>query len=264
MKNYIIKYIGLALFSLLILSCEKVIEIDLNEIDQKIIVEGVVMEGVGNNFVLISKTTDYFDVPKYLFAGGGTITIKDGLGTDHICNELDTGIYFAPTLNGVPGDTYSISVSVDEEDIKSASTMPLMVPVDSIVAEFRNDFGPDGFYVANVHYTDPIDQENYYKYDLYLNNEKQYGIQLNNDLYSNGSNTYAQLFFTEEVSVDDTIMVIMHSIDKANYRYLSAIATGGFGGGAETIPGNPESNLDGNALGYFGAYSSSVGFDIVK
>lgn len=251
--------------TLSLFACEKVIDIDLNEIDQRNVVEAVVMEGLGNNYVLLSKTSNYFSAAEYLLLSGATVSIKDDQGGEYLCTSLDSGLYSAPSLIGTAGVTYTLMVLINGEEITASSKMPSRVEIDSVTTEFRKGFGPDGFYTVNCYYNDPLTAGNYYKYDLFINGEKLESIQLNDDQYSNGVSTYAQLFsFKQELKISDSLKVVMQSIDQKNHRYLSAIAEGGFGGGAETVPGNPESNLNGNALGYFGAYSSSFGLAVVK
>ena len=63
---------------LLTASCaEKVIKVDLNDADPRIVIEGIVMEGPGPQTVHISMTTDYYQPSEYPPVMGATVTIAD-------------------------------------------------------------------------------------------------------------------------------------------------------------------------------------------
>ena len=61
-----------------------------------------------------------------------------------------------------------------------------------------------------------------------------------------------------DVTVEDfdTLMIEFIEIDKGTYEYLKVLGEIASGANATSAaPGNPESNLVGNALGFFGAYA---------
>ena len=61
-----------------------------------------------------------------------------------------------------------------------------------------------------------------------------------------------------EIERGDTIHVELISMDEANYEYLYTLDSSNDEGGFSAAPANPRSNLEGNALGYFGAFTTDT------
>ncbi len=249
--------ITLAIFSISLTSCEKVIEIELNEADQRIIVEARLMDTLGGNYVNLSKSGSFYQDNNFDRITGATITISDNQGNSFPLTETASGFYTNASLQGVSGVTYTLTIDAEGEQITATSTMPPAVSIDSLTlqAPFGGFGGPADKVFAICHFNDLPGIENFYKLEAYQNGQKiianypyedplfdgnSVGVALFNDLYEDG----------------DFAQVVLLGIDEANYDYFVGLQDAtSTGSSFDSAPGNPTSNLNGNAIGHFGAYS---------
>ena len=177
-KNILIPFVLLFL-----ISCEKVIDIDLNQSNPQFVIEGNLSNVTGESKVKISKTLNFDETIFNPPISGALVTI-----TDNKLNQIDTlteksaGIYFKTGLVGLEGHTYTMVVSIDNEIFTAVSTMPLSVNLDSLVQETLagsySGGGPGGSgrpgsdqgsstIQITPHYTDPSSSDNYYQFVIY-------------------------------------------------------------------------------------------------
>ncbi len=255
-----LQFIVILVIALLSISCEKVVELDLDNAQQMLVVEALVHDSVGDNYVLISKSKSFNDNEgKFEKVSGATVIISDSDGNNFNLSESKTGYYNNQTLKGVPGRTYRLSITVEGKEITAESLMPANVNLDSLSYEESNSpFGDEEDtegkkYRVYTHFMDPLGVENFYRIKAFNGYKQEKGfISLNNDLFE-GDDVDFPLFLSKFI-VGDTATVQLLSVDEANYRYFNAIESSQEG----EVPGNPESNLEGeNVVGYFGAYAKS-------
>jgi len=241
--------------SIVFISCEKEIDLDLNESAQLLVVEGIVHDNLGDNFVALSKTRAYDDNNAIEMVSGASVQITDGLGAVYSLYEISPGYYTDSTLLGIEGRTYSLSVNVNGEFITASSFMNPRIELDSITYEeetlFSDDDDPE--YRIFCHFTDAANYENFYRIKTFDQNGQKDGYNSFSDEYIDGVATYIPVF---EVifSAADTVRVELLSVDEVNFRYFTAVYSSQGG----DVPGNPQTNLSGeSAVGYFGAYAKS-------
>lgn len=258
-----LKYIQVIFLLVLIVtfsSCEKVVELDLDDAQQMIVIEGIVHDSVGDNFVLLSKSRSFNDNNgSFEKISGASVIISDDFGNNFTLSEVESGRYQNLVLKGEPGRKYRLNVIINGNVFLSESIMPERVELDSLsYEEVNNPFGGNEEgegqkYRVYTHFRDPLNVVNYYRVKAYngLKQEKGF-ISLNNDLFE-GDDVDFPLFLSE-FEEGDTATVQLLSVDEANYRYFNAIESSQEG----EVPGNPESNIVGeNVVGYFGAYAKS-------
>ncbi|MCU0434765.1 MAG: DUF4249 domain-containing protein [Bacteroidia bacterium] len=248
------------IFSLLTISvifsaCQKVIDVDLNSADPKLVIEFLLGDSMAPYTLKLTRTVDYFDGGVVPQVSGAVITLTDDLGNSEQLTEVQPGRYITGFTQAVAGRTYFLNVTVDGETYSATSRTPSEVPLDTIYGEYVPPFfGNVAGYVTTAGFTDPAAEVNYYRQRVYINGELQdtAGIfYLVDDRLSNGRYLQFPLFpiFAE---LNDTVEVEMWSIDKPAYDYyttLEDIATDG--GAASASPGNPVTMMSGGALGYF-------------
>jgi hypothetical protein len=245
-------FAGLATFT----SCQKVIDVKLDDADKKIVIDAVITDQVGGCIVKLSKTKNFKEDNSFNGLSGATVTIKDETGTIIPLNETDPGVYTAPQLKGNNGKTYQLSVNAEGKSYTASSTMPEQVILDSTYLEKQKFFSEEQTF-SNVVFQDPAGVKNYYLFKQFVNGKRTDGIFIMDDDLSDGKKFQSTLYlFTDDdkkIKSGDVVEVEMQCIEKAVYKYWYSYDQGASGGGGGASPANPVSNISGDALGYFSA-----------
>jgi hypothetical protein len=256
MKEIKILFI-VALSSIVLFSCEKEIDLDLDESDQLFVIEGIVHDSLGDNFVLLSKTRPFDNNGAIEKISSALVQIKDGTGTTYNLLETSPGYYTSPTLQGTSGRTYELMININGEIITASSFMNARTEIDSIT--FEEEAGSGGGpneekeYGILCHFTDSLNFVNYYRMKAFLGNEQKDGFVNWSDDAIDGASTFLPVFNVTYIAGEFATIQLL-SVDETNFRYFTAISSSQGG----EVPGNPETNLSGdNSVGYFGAYAKS-------
>jgi hypothetical protein len=250
------------LFLLLSLtSCEKVIDIDLNEADKKYVIEGVLTDQPGSCQVLVSTTVAFNNGNNVPGVSGAAVTITDDRGNTTTLRETIAGTYIASTLAGVPGTVYRLSVTINGQAYQARCTMPQKVNFDSLSTTDIDMFG-DKTKLAVATYQDPLGKGNCYRFIQYVNKIKEKTIFVNNDELIDGKlvNDNLFLFYDDDeedrkMKSGDSLRVEMLCIDPAVYKYWYSLSASATGENQSATPANPVTNISGGALGYFSVHT---------
>jgi hypothetical protein len=254
----------LIFFSLIILltSCESVIEIELDYMKPKLVIEGVINDFDNQCIIKLSKTTDYFNRTTNPMVSDAVITITDNAGTVINFNEIEPGNYLGENVQAKSSINYSLSILSEGKLYVAEATIPQKVIIDSLTCLYNPEsiFYEVG-YVVSCHFSDPEESRNFYRLKTYNINDKskaKYSKDLYNDDVNNGKNV--ELTWSYDVyQQSDTVVVELYSLDEKTYDYYKTLFP--ISGGAEmmsfTTPANPNTNISNGALGYFGAYTIS-------
>lgn len=247
MKSKLILILS-ALVSVLVISCQKVIDLDLNTADPKYVIEGIVTKGETVHRVKITRTLNFDENKPFPTVDNAVVVISDNSGNAETLTLVAPGIYETSALLGVEGRTYTITVTVDNKVFTAQSTLPQEVVLDGL-SVLDVPFGPDTIKMIVPMRLDQAGVENYYKYDVYRNGEPRDGIYLQDDQFSDGVQN-EQPLFTGDFETGDTALVVMYCIDKPVYKYFYSIDANT---GSTASPANPDSNFGNSCLGYFSA-----------
>jgi hypothetical protein len=258
------------LLSVIFISCEKIIDVDLNEANPRLVIDGNITDQRKPDTLSLQLTGSFFGDNDFKDVSGAEVTIFDNAGNSEKLTELTGGKYITQNLPGVPGRTYSLHIKHQGKHYSATSSMPQHVKIDSLRFRYRErTLGMrEGIY-ATVVFTDPPNQKNYYLL-------KGSGTSVE---YNQTGNNF--LVLDDEVSYNNIIAVEipffhfnsgmatieLHSIDRAAYDYynsLNAIIQSPGPNPFSGVPQNPVSNIQGDALGFFGAHSVSVKTEPVK
>ena len=252
--SLILSTLVLAVFT----ACEKRIDLDLDEAQQMYVVEAVVHDSLGDNYVILSKTKPFNDnTSGNLMLSGANVKITDNQNNTYYLYETSAGYYTDSTLQGISNRDYYLTVTVEGRTFTAKSHLFPRVEIDSLSREKTEElFWEDPNipeYQINCHFTEPQGLGDFYRMKAYVFGEQEDGFITMTDDYFDGLSTYLPLF---ELSFyeGDSVTVQFLKIDENNYRYFNALyySQGGF------VPGNPETNIVGdNVVGYFGAYAKS-------
>ena len=270
------KYIIIAIIlSILILaSCEKVIDLDLKDTKQQIVVEAQVNNGLGNNYVILSKSGSYYDNNDFEMIKNADVEVSDKNGNTFLFKETQDGVYHNKNLDGNLLETYTLNITNKNQTITSRSTMPQLVPLDSITTEVIEGGGPMGgggknnSYKLFCHFKDPANEDNYYKFRITtlprFSEDDAYTTSfiLNDDMFD-GKTARIPIRGVRAMT-GDTLFVQLFSMDRANYEYFKILEDTKMSVFSTSI-GNPVSNIEGtDVIGVFGANAVDVDTLIVK
>lgn len=262
MKIYNIIFLFTAF--ILVLSCEKVIDIDLNEANAKPVVEANIEEG---HFcqAKLSWTSSFYDNSSSPAIENAIVSIKDDQGNIEVLQHNGQGLYNGSTLKGKADRTYTLTAQIEDQTYTASSYLPAVVALDSIsFVELDGNFGPPQEpgapqqYLTFGHLTDPAERVNYYRMNYYSRlPEPSAGFSTLDDGLTNGNPMQAFIRFPG-FDEGDTIQIDLLSIDEGVHTYFEsldeALSSGGI---SSATPFNPISNFEGDVLGYFGAWSKS-------
>lgn len=255
------KLIYLFVLSLVAFGCEKVIDVDLNESEPAIVIEGNLSKNEGILEVKISKTASYFSNQTMPKVEDAAVILENGPGFQLQAEETEQGIY---RLNDLPLKTnavYRLTVRAEGKEYTAVSQLPPLVKIDSLSYEYQQEqvFFEGGYRIL-LYFTDPGGEDNYYRVKLYRNGERFDDVDdliIFDDSSLDGKNIQVrlrgQLFET-----GDTVKVELLSIDKNAWDYFSSLREVANLNPGSPSPANPLSNLSNGALGYFSAWTSST------
>lgn len=263
----------LLLGALFLGGCEKIVTIDLNKAEPRLVIEGNVSDQPGPYTVLLSKTGNYFE-PALVFptVSNALVVLTDGQGQRNTLKEVSAGTYQSTTLKGITGRTYTLSVIAEGRSYEATSSMPKKVLIDSVYfAPRREGRGESGFDIY-VTFKDPPETENFYRLNArssaHIPSDSIDGrrYRLYTDKLTNGNEMQERIRAGRNVAVGDTVTVELLSIDRAMYDYFSTLRDVLSSDRAATslAPANPNTDISNGSLGYFAAYTVDARTIIIK
>lgn len=242
---------------LTLMSCEKVIQVDLNDSNPQFVIEAVLEEGEHDFTARITQTTSFFDPKTPKRIGNAVVKLYEDEQVAHTLVYKSDGFYELSNFTAIAGKNYRLNVIVDGKEFNASLTMPNKVPIVSVDYEFVD--GEDGFgNQIKVSFNDPPNEKNYYELNTFHDNlgyEAKIGFMTSDFGYDGQliTETLDGLFFS-----GDTVIIELKSIDVHFYDYFDTLdnALGDGGGPGGAAPANPTTNWTNGALGYFGSGNS--------
>ncbi len=233
-------------------SCTKVIEVDITQAPSKVVIEGELTQGLGPQVVHLSRSVGISDASLFPEVQGAVVVIADDEGNSATLYETQPGYYATDSLLGRPGHTYNLTVNVGAETFTASSTMPQAVVLDSVYNLQASMFGGMRFPII-VKIQDPGGSKDYYRFVSFVNGNRQEGSIVTNDDLFDGQLTEVFLpGLGAQLRPGDTLSLEMQCIDAGVYEYFSSFGINQ-GPGSGSAPANPYSNILGGAIGYFNA-----------
>jgi hypothetical protein len=244
---------AIALFS----SCQKVISVDLGGTTTQYVIVGTLTDQPGTCQVSITQSKNFSDDNNFPPVSGATVTVEHN-GVVTTLPETSSGLYQTSALTGIPGNTYQLTVHINDQVFTAASTMPQPVALDSIYTS-TGRLSTNKF--VTVVYHDPSGVSNYYHFVQYVNGKKEKTIFVDNDEFTDGQPIKSQLNYNNDtndnardIKTGDSVRINMYCIDPAVYKYWYSLNDGATGANESASPANPVSNITGESvMGYFSA-----------
>jgi len=268
-KRILLAGVMLIMF-LLTSGCEDVINVKLDNIEPRIVIEGYILEeNPPYAAVIIHETADFYKLSNFTMVTGASVTISDAEGRIDTLDEFDDGVYLTPFINPAVGRIYTASVTTAEGVTYSAtSTLQLPITIDSMVTEYQpgGGFGYDADegYRLHVFFTDRDSINEYCNIKVQVNDSILTSYYLYDDQFSDG-NIINYEYFGDVFQPGDIIYAATFAMDSTVFEYFSMLQNCiayTDDNTVEGIPANPHSNWDNDALGYFGAFN--VSYDQIR
>jgi hypothetical protein len=233
-------------------SCEKVIDVDLNSKDPKLVIEGHIDDQPGPYFIRLSTTVNFDEPNEFPGVSGATVIIKDDQGgIDTLTPDLP-GVYRTNTTQGLYGHTYTLEVYHNNDFYTATEKMPAVVPFDSLRVDSISFFGQQTI-IFIPYYNDPIEVGNRYRFIVNRNSDFIKDPIVFEDRFNNGLMNSRPIFVNEEWESGDFAIVVKQDITQGIYDYFNSLQLSTDGQTAS--PANPISNIKGGALGYFSVHT---------
>jgi hypothetical protein len=260
-------YILIFFVSFFVYSCEKVIDVDLNEANQAVVIEGNLNNENGELKVSISKTGSYFGNDAMENISNANVVFKHHTGELITINEISTGVYADDHLLVRPGNMYELIVELNGEKYTAESFLNEPVTIDSVAYSYFNGNGFfDGGYRVKLYFSDPPESDNYYRIKVYKNSELQNDVNdliVFDDSAINGK-TIEVTLRGQSFADGDKARVELITLDENAFEYFSTLRDLINTNPGSPAPANPISNFSNGALGYFSAWSNDSKFIEIK
>lgn len=258
-KNIILSLLCIILLT----SCEKVIDVDLNNENPRLVVDAglTYIKGTDgkNQSLTLSTTTGFFDkgVPK---VSGATVYVTNSSNTRfNFLEEPNTkGKYTCTNFAPLIGETYVLTVIYNGETYKAQDKLSAVNQIDNV--EQRADLGINkDEYGIRVNFQDPATENNFYVISYVTPFEAFPYIDAFDDKIFQGRIGFG-LYGSDKMKLGDSIEIKVRGTSERYFNYIKKlISTASVGGGpfqpfpSSTIRGNivnqtKESNY---CLGFF-------------
>ena len=281
----IIKYSYIYLFTAVIaalffISCEEIIDLELNDPDnQRIVVEGRITNEMAHHQIRLSRTLSYFaNEPAPPMLEAEAYILEEGTGEQYPLELIDDtiGMYQTGLMAAKVGETYTLHINDNGETYQASDYLDTIPTIDSVNYEYTvyQFFGVRvGIYLMKFSLYEPPPAGHIYRIDVFLN-DTLYTEELADAIYFDDFQTndmyWADIEFygfpQEDITLDtNSVRFEMYSISEEEFDFLIAFFSESFGNGSifsgppANIPTNIINTSDGiDGLGFFGASGKTV------
>ncbi len=257
--------IGLLLFA----ACEKTIELDLDQTETVVIIEGLLTDDPGHNQVLLSQNQPFnADGPPAPIRNARVAVLAEN-GLVHPYAETAPGKYRPEVpFAGEPGSSYTLTVTIDDEVYSATEVMHPIQDFNQLTYRIDEEEAADPaeegrYYEVLVFLDEPQETEDYYLARFYrngelLNDDGAFVFVFDDTALAPEINALPIPYYFAEA---DTARVEVFSLTPRAYRFYIDLAgnIGNDGGMFSGQPANVSTNLSGGALGYFQVSALTVG-----
>jgi len=265
--NTIKLYFAIGCLLLLASSCTKVIDLKLGNVSGRLVIEGNVTNAAGPQVIKLSTNVPFTNTNTYPPVTGATVTVTDQAGNSFSFTEGPSGTYSNSVLTGIPGNTYTMTVITGGVTYTAVSTMPPLIPLDSLTAENQPaSSGSKPKKQVSVYYRDPAGVANQYRFVEYVNGVQVKDVFTDNDQFNDGLKV-KEILQEDDIDIysGNTVKVEMQCIDHPIYIYwLSLLQQEDNGPGGAATPSDPPTNIVPASLGYFSAHTTQTQTIVVK
>ncbi|MCH2224048.1 MAG: DUF4249 family protein [Crocinitomicaceae bacterium] len=260
------KYIFILSAIIVLSSCTKVIDVDLNEANPVVVLEANYTANDSTVRLDARYTSNFFGASTPENINNAVVTITDQAGTSTSVPFTSDGHYELTNYPAQFNTTYTLSTIVDGTNYTATCEMNDTIQQLPLYYEFfeQGFFGGEGGYLLNLIYQDPPETGDYTMAVYWRNDTISEGLDsymLNEDVLTNG-NVVLRPFITEYFKINDSLRVELRTIDKKIFDYYTELAS--LTNPNSAAPANPEFIWSNKALGYFSAYGYSEQTTVIQ
>lgn len=250
------------LFAILFSACEDVVQVDLNTVSPKLVIEASInwKKGtIGNEQIIkLSTTTDYYSntIPK---VSGATVRIKNSSNTIFLFIETQNlGEYKCSNFQPILNETYTLTIISNGQTYTATENLIPVAPITKVVQ--NNQGGITGKRIeVKTYFTDTPISNNFYLYRYVYSNKIYSSYYTDEDVFFQG-NEFFSIAQNDDLKVDDTIEISHSGISKTYFNYLKVLISiagnnngGPFQSPPATVRGNiiNTTNFNNYPLGFF-------------
>lgn len=253
--------ISIIISSIGLISCEDVVDVDLNTAAPKLVIDASIKWQKGTlgdeQTIKLSTTTGYFEntIPT---VSGAIVFITDSNSIQYDFNEdIGTGNYICTNFNPVLNETYVLTVIHDGQTYLATENLIPSPTIDTVEQNDEGGFTGDEIEVKFFFQDDGL-VDNFYliQFNPSFLNLPEYDVV--DDEFFQGNQMFG-LYFNEDLEVADELTFTLHGISERYYNYMNVLlgVAGNSGGPFQappaTVRGNivNQTNFDNYALGFF-------------
>lgn len=251
MKNLKYLYAFLVIF---IISCEEVIELDLNDGQQRLVIDASINWEKGtdgkNQEIKLTLSSPYYQ-NETLPASGANVKIINSNNDIFNFNESNnTGLYTTSTFNPVLNETYTLEIEYKGQIYSGSETLIPASEIDRI--EQTNETGFTGKAIEIKAFLKDLDTpgvENYYFFEEYFIRKDEYTYGVGDDQFVDGSNNQVfsvNFYNSDTLRTGDKLRLKNLGCSKRYYQFMFLLLSqtaDGAGGPFSTTPASVRGNM---------------------
>ena len=251
------QYSNLLIFIFILIGCEKVIDLDLEFTEKRIVIDAKINKHINSDDgfakVIISETTSYFD-EEIIFVENATVIIKEiGTNIEHKLNFSKENHYYIEIKNISKKTTYELNIFHDNNHYQSRNIMRSSPPITDIQQGERESLNEEEIEIITS-FKDIKNDDNYYLFEFGKGN-----LQPADDIYIDGNEFAFSYFINKNKIINNELEIKMEGIDFQYFKFIIQIIiqtntqNGPFAAPPTSIKGNIfcVNNEKSNPFGYF-------------
>ncbi len=256
------RYISTLIIILTLSSCEKVIDLEVPNSQERLVIEASInwFDGTDGNEqkVILTKTAQFFD-NQISPATNANVSITDS--NNNTVNFIDVGnngVYKTTNFSPILNETYTLSILYNNEQYTATETLLSVTPIDFIEQENGGGFSGEEVELK-AYYTDPANELNHYFFEFFAPTTPLPSLRVYKDEFIDGNQIFA-FYRDEDLEQNDEVIINNYGVSQAYYDYMDLLLQqvsdsggGPFQAQPATVRGNCINTTSPNnyPLGYF-------------
>ncbi|MFK7786658.1 MAG: DUF4249 family protein [Crocinitomicaceae bacterium] len=254
------KYLAIVLLGLITFaSCQKSIDIDLNDANPVVVIEANYTAEDSTVRVRVTETSNFFSGEDSPTIDDAVVTITNEAGVSTVVPFVSNGRYLTDNYAPEFGTTYTMTVLANGVTYTATCDMLPIIDQFPIIYDYiePGPFSGDGGYAVAVSYQDPAVEGDFTSAHI-TRNDTVYNelndVVLNDDQFTNG-NLVIRPLFVDLFDIGDSVEIELRTINEKVHDYYVELSS--LTDPNSAAPANPTYQWENRALGFFSAYPSS-------